>query len=211
MKEEFEGSLIFMTDPICSWCWGTLPEVFRLQEIFSERLSFDLRCAGLQVGSQKPLSEEHIANLQILWRNVAETTGQKFAFSLPADADFIYHSELACRALQIARRALGAEPWQVFHNMQQAFYVDCRNLSDLGILFELVSGTGIDEETFMDQMTSNDIVETTRMEFDWCSDLGIQALPSILLDLGTGPKLVAGGYATADVLAPEISGRLNTH
>lgn len=209
MDSQYQGTVIFMTDPICSWCWGTLPAIFELQTLYKERLDFKLKCAGLQVGSRKPLSEAHIENLLKLWREVADVTGQKFAFALPEDASFIYHSELACRAIQLARKTLNDEPWQIFHDMQEAFYVETQNLSDLDVLFALISSTGISEADFMDAMTADDIVDSTRDEFDWCEEMGISALPTVFLDLGKGPRLVAGGYATASSLSHEIGARLS--
>jgi len=212
MIEEHEGHLYFMTDPICSWCWGTLPHIFRLREIYAERLSFSLKCAGLQVGSRKPLSEAHRKQLIGLWQEVAETTGQTFAFELPADTDFIYHSELACRAIQIARCELGKEPWQIFHDLQQAFYVDCENLGATATLHRLVGASlKMSAADFEDQLHSDAIIEATRAEFTWCEDRAIQALPTVFLDLGKGPRLVAGGFATADMLIQEIQARLTTH
>ena len=200
-----------MTDPICSWCWGTLPAIFELMALYKERLDFKLKCAGLQVGARKSLSQAHIESLLKLWREVAEVTGQKFSFSLPEAANFVYHSELACRAVQLARQTLDAEPWQIFHDMQQAFYVESRNLSDLQVLHELISATGISESDFMAAITGNEIVDITRDEFEWCEKIGISALPTVFLDLGEGARLVAGGYATAASLSHEISARLTTH
>ncbi|MBT4163091.1 MAG: hypothetical protein HOC70_08055 [Gammaproteobacteria bacterium] len=188
-----------------------MPEIFKLKEIFGERLSFQLRCAGLQVGSLKPLTSEHIENLTTLWQSVAETTGQEFTFALPNDTNFIYHSELACRTLQIARQRFEIEPWQIFHDMQRAFYVDSRNLGDLDVLYELFRGTDLTRSEFTDLINNENIISTTRNEFSWCKTIGIQALPTLFLDLGEGPKLIAGGYATADFLTPAILERLTTH
>ena len=211
MIKDIEGKLIFMTDPICSWCWGMLPEILLLRDTLRGRLGFEIKCAGLQVGSQRPLTDEQSAHLITLWQQVAETTHQKFAFELPLDASFIYHSELACRVIQIARRYLGAEPWDLFHDMQHAFYVDCRNLGDPDVLFDLLAPIGISIETFSEQLISDEIVNRTRDEFSWCESRGIQALPTLFLDLGDGPELIAGGYATAEILMPEIKARLTTH
>lgn len=207
----FEGTVTLMTDPICSWCWGTLPEILKVKAVLGDRLDFQLRCAGLQVGSAKPLSDEHKAQLLHLWRQVAETTGQQFAFELPTDATFIYHSELACRSLTIARQQLGTEPWDIFHAMQEAFYVHARNLGDLNNLFELLAPTDISLEEFEQAINDEEIVTLTRQEFAWCKDRAIQALPTVFLDTGNGPDLICGGYATAEYLIEDLNARLVTH
>ena len=210
-SDDYEGTLLFMTDPICSWCWGTLPEVMKLKSALGERLDFKLRCAGLQVGSMKPLTEHHIKDLVRLWRSVAETTGQEFTFSLPTDRTFIYHSELACRTLQISRKYLGREPLEEFRDMQRAFYIDCRNLGDLDVLYDLAGNTGLSRNEFDAAIRSEEFTGLTRSEFNWCGERGTQALPAIFLDTGNGPTLVCGGYATAEYLIPEITSRLKTH
>jgi putative protein-disulfide isomerase len=188
-----------------------LPELLAVRSSLGDRLDFKLRCAGLQVGSLAPLSEARAAQLIELWQHVAETTGQQFAFQLPDDATFIYHSELACRALQICRDAIGMEPWDIFRSIQEAFYVDCRNIGDLDVLYDLASETGISRNRFLALMTDERIVTSTHDEFDWCHSQGSDALPTVWLDTGDGMTLVCGGYATADYLIPELERRLITH
>ena len=63
----------------------------------------------------------------------------------------------------------------------------------------------------MTAMTNSDIVDLTQAEFAWCEKIGISALPTVFLDLGEGPRLVAGGYTTAESLNQEIRARLTTH
>ena len=207
----YQGTLYFVTDPICSWCWGMLPELLKTKSALEGRLDFQLRCAGLQVGSQAPLREEQASQLITLWQHVAETTGQRFAFKLPEDSTFIYHSELACRALQIARNALGEEPWEIFHAMQESFYVHCRNLGDLDQLYSIVQPSGVSADRFYTLMQSSDIIQATRKEFDWCHAQGSDALPTLWLETRGEHKLVCGGYATAEYLIPELRARLSTH
>ena len=211
MVNQYQGTLIFMTDPICSWCWGTLPSIFELMTLYEERLEFKLKCAGLQVGAPEPLNQIQKENLLKLWREVEEVTGQTFSYSFPRTDKFIYHSELACRTVHLAREKLGQEPWKIFHDIQQAFYVDSQDLSNIAVLHQIIKITGIKEADFMAAITDDDLVETTLAEFAWCKKVGISALPTVFLDLGEGPRLVAGGYATADSLEQEISARLTTH
>ena len=200
-----------MTDPICSWCWGTLPSIFELMAFYEEQLDFKLKCAGLQLGATGALNQTHKDNLMRLWREVAEVTGQNFSYSFPKTDNFIYHSELACRTVHLARQKLGEEPWKIFQDLQKAFYVNSQDLSELSVLHQLIKVTGITETEFMAAINHEDLVETTRAEFAWCEKVGISALPSVFLDIGEGPRLVAGGYATADSLRQEINARLTSH
>ena len=210
-SQDYQGSLFFVTDPICSWCWGMLPEWRAIMEEFQGRLQFGLRCAGLQVGSMKPLGNDQRDQLIQLWHRVQATTGQKFAFTFPDDPSFIYHSEVPCRALQIARQELQAEPWQLFHDMQEAFYLNGKNLGDLEVLVELIEPYGLDRSRFLDLVSDEAIIKATRDEFTWCKGQVTQVLPTVFIDLGQGPRLISGGYSTAEFLIPDIKARLTTH
>ncbi len=206
--------LIFMTDPLCSWCWAMVPELQRLQTRFGERLEFELKCAGLQVGNRMPLTEAHKTRLANLWQEVAETTGQRFAHCLPTDEDFIYHSELACRALEVNRTITDQEPFAYYYRLQKAFYVEARNIADPDVLFDLMADEdcpAIEPAAFFDLMVSESITQALKAGFAWCEERAITALPTLFLDTGSGPTLISGGYATADYLAPELEQRLLTH
>ena len=201
--------VIFMTDPICSWCWGMLPEMQKTREALGDHLQFTIRCAGLQVGPRQPLSEARANELIALWQQVAETTGQTFAYRLPDDTSFVYHSEIACRAIQACRNLSGTEPWTAFERLQRAFYIDCMNITDPETLIRILDDSITSRDAFLAALTSNEIIEATRAEFAWCEAQAIQALPTVFLDQGAGPKLVCGGYATAEYLIPELTARLS--
>ncbi len=205
-----QARLYFITDPICAWCWGMLPEVLRAQQALSSRVTFILCCAGLQVGNARKLTEFDINNLTQLWARVNETTGQSFSIQLPADEDFIYHSEIPSRYLQVARARTGEEPWSLFHQMQEAFYVGARNLNNPDTLASLDPGFDMSAADIETAIRSDDIIETTRAEFEWCRELTAHnSLPTVMLDTGDGAKLLCGGYASADYLIPDIVSRLS--
>lgn len=212
MSDMERARLYFVTDPICAWCWGMLPEVERLQEVFSKELEFVLCCAGLQVGRGK-LTSDNINMLRELWQRVSETTGQRFSHALPDSNSFIYHSEMPCRLLAWARIRTGAEPWALFHAMQEAFYVKAQDLNSLEVLANLAHGQGLlgpaRVQELARDLASQNIKDATRAEFEWCKDkVPHSSLPTLLLDVGEGPALLCGGYATTEFLIPDIASRL---
>ncbi len=186
--------LLFVTDPLCSWCWATLPHVLRLREQYQDRLECDLLMAGLQVGKPGYLNEFESRRLQRVWQEVRSTTGVELCGIIPEG--FTYHSEKPCLAVQAARQLLGEAPWDFFHAMQRAFYIEGQDIRSDGVLASLAAEAGVDAEQMFTLMATDRILSLTRSEFDTAGRLGAHALPSILLDQGDGPKLMSGGYIT---------------
>ena len=203
------AQLHFVTDPICAWCWGMLPEVEAARRALPDAVDWRLRLAGLQVGRAGRLGEQDRQFLLALWHEVSETTGQRFGFGFPEAEGFIYHSELPCRLLTLARRELGAEPWDLFHALQEAFYLDAQDVSSPATLAALGEKHGLGGAAVAAGLQDEAVVAATRAEFDWCrSRIAHRSLPTVLLDTGQGPTLLCGGYATADYLQEAIAARL---
>jgi len=197
---------IFVTDPICSWCWGTLPEIRTAANRLADVCEFTLMMAGLQIGSERVMRDDEIRRLKRLWQEVAATTGQSFSGVLPEG--FRYHSELACRAVEIARSLSESEPWAYFEALQRAFYVDAINPADPAALDGVGIAVGFEPGAIASRLGDPGIVARTRAQFDAATALAAHALPSVLLDTGEGPRLVSGGFITADFLVAALQERL---
>lgn len=198
-----KAKLLFVTDPLCSWCWGTLPEVNAARAELAREVDFDLIMGGLQIGTTEGLLDYDKRRLYRLWQEVGKVTGQRFSNIIPED--FIYHSEISCRAVEIARLELGQPPFEFFHDLQQAFYLDGRNINHVNVLAELLK---LREHDVMDRLQSDEIVSATRANFELARALSANALPNFLIDTGEGYRLLCGGYVTTEFLIPDIRARL---
>ena len=54
-----KSRLLIVTDPLCSWCWGTLPEIEATRDALHDVIDFDLMMGGLQVGPADHLTDNH--------------------------------------------------------------------------------------------------------------------------------------------------------
>jgi len=200
------AQLLFVTDPLCSWCWGMLPEVVKLRQIFEPEVEFNLMLAGLQVGNKKPndIDKQRLLNI---WSEVVNVTGQKISGKLPKDPEFIYHSEIPCRAVKIVQFYQPDLTWDFFTRLQEAFYVEGNNITSVNSLAQLANECGFQKD-IPSLIQDHDIVTATREDFITAKQLGAHALPSLLLDTGEGLRLIAGGYTAAEYLVDMIEARL---
>jgi len=196
-------TLTFVTDPLCSWCWATLPNVLTLRQQFQSEIHFELMMAGLQVGSSGQLNEFEMGRLNQVWHEVKTTTDIELSGIIPPD--FIYHSEKICRALQAARLLKNEPPWRFFQALQHQFYVHGSNIRSDAVLSELAESCDINPTAMLKTMGTEACKAMTHAEFDTAKRLGANALPSLLLDKGSHPRLMSGGYVSYDYLVETLT------
>lgn len=199
--------VIFVTDPLCSWCWGMLPEMEKVKESLSGKIEFGLMMAGLQIGSRK-LSEREKHQLKSIWTRVTQTTGQPISGKFPEDESFIYHSEIPCRAVKMFQLRKKDKLWAFFSRLQQSFYLEACNITNPSELSRIAEEFEIKATDFANDLHHPDIIAATRDDFETAKQTGAHALPTVLMDTGDGLKLISGGYTTADFLEEAIEYRL---
>ncbi|MDH5738087.1 MAG: DsbA family protein [Gammaproteobacteria bacterium] len=198
--------ILFVTDPLCSWCWGTLPEVEKLRHKYEPDIEFNLLMAGLQIGS-KAMTQTNRQRLLSIWEDVTQTTGQRISGRLPDDPDFVYHSEIPCRVVKIFQLRKPQALWPFFNRLQQAFYLDAINITRIEELTRLAFEFEFPTGELTDQIHHPHIIEATREDFMTAKQMGALALPTLYMDSGKGMKLLAGGYTTASMLEEIIEAR----
>ncbi|MGE8113182.1 MULTISPECIES: DsbA family protein [Pseudomonas] len=194
--------LIYVMDPMCSWCWGFAPVAAALIAQAAEAgVSTRLVPGGLRTGgsaldgSTRKYILEH-------WQAVAEATGQPFRFDGAMPDGFVYDTEPACRALVTARELDAERVWPLLGLIQRAFYEQGVDVTRAPQLVELAEQAGFDRERFAQQFTSHDIRAATSADFSWVQDLGIAGFPTLLAERNGQLALLTNGYQPLDSLQP---------
>ncbi|AXQ49209.1 DsbA family protein [Pseudomonas vlassakiae] len=194
--------LIYVMDPMCSWCWGFAPVAAALIAQAAEAgVSTRLVPGGLRTGgsaldgSTRKYILEH-------WQAVAEATGQPFRFDGAMPDGFVYDTEPACRALVTARELDAERVWPLLALIQRSFYEQGVDVTRAPQLVELAEQAGFDRERFAQQFTSHDIRAATSADFSWVQDLGIAGFPTLLAERNGQLALLTNGYQPLGSLQP---------
>src|SRR5438034_10575944 len=95
-------TLIYIADPMCSWCYGFGPELSALLNGLPE-MELDIVVGGLRAHNTSVMDENLKATLLTHWRHVEEASGLPFSNEALAHEGFVYNTEPACRAVVAAR------------------------------------------------------------------------------------------------------------
>lgn len=202
--------LLYVMDPMCSWCWGFAPVAEALiQQAREAGVETHLVPGGLRSGSSA-LDASTRRYILEHWQAVNQATGQPFQLDGAMPEGFVYDTEPACRALVAARSLDPHRAWALLALIQQAFYQRSEDVTLPMKLVELAEQVGFDRAAFADAFSSSDTRNTTAADFTWVQDLGIAGFPTLLAERNGQLALLTNGYQPLESLQP-LLGRWLEH
>ena len=198
--------LLYVMDPMCSWCWGFSPIAQALvEQAQAKGVELHLVVGGLRTGgaSLEPAKRRYILEH---WQAVNEATGQPFTFEGALPEGFVYDTEPACRALVAARSLAPDCAWTLLKLIQQAFYVQGRDVTQASVLVELAETAGVPRIEFAAAFDSTEQQAATAADIAWVQDLGIAGFPTLLAEHNGQLALLTNGYQPLEPLA-DLLGR----
>lgn len=206
MDEDLE--LIYVGDPMCSWCWGFAPVLERLRDHYE--LPVRTVVGGLRAGPGAQTLDDGLRSfLAHHWQQVHEASGQPFDGSVLERQDWVYDTEPACRSVVVVRRLAPDRTLAWFTRIQRAFYVEGRDVTDPGVHAELVGEVGVDPRVFADRMASEEARERTRSDFAEARQLGAMGFPTLVFRDGDDTVTVTRGFVPFAQLEPRLTGWLS--
>lgn len=187
-------TLIYITNPMCAWCYGFTPVVRRLRALWHRRLDVQVLFGDLHAHTIEPISREDKAFLAGSWHRVQEQTYMPFDYRFFTKPKFIYNTEPACRALlcvRLLRPVLTLEVLRAFHS---AFYADGLDLKETAVLVHLVGLFGIRENLFLALFESEEIMQQMEEEFSYIDSIGADTFPSVYVQTGQRLEKIAQRY-----------------
>lgn len=208
-------NLIYVADPMCSWCYGfgrTMDELLAdPREAASLQLA--LVMGGLRPYTEEALVPERAQEILGHWHHVHEASGLSFDTG-PAAAilqpGFIYDTEPASRATVTVRAMAPRLVWRYFKAVQQAFYAQGLDVTRPEVLASLAEPLGLPRADFAQAFASDAMREAVRQDFAQAQAWGIRGFPALVAEHDEQLHLVCQGYAPAQTLHERLDTLLRT-
>lgn len=172
-------TLMYIYDPMCSWCWGYQATWQLLQEKLSSILNVQYVVGGLAVDCDEPMSRDMQQFLQQTWRNINAQLGTEFNFDFWTQCQPRRSTYPACRAV-IAAREQGLEQ-AMYLAIQQGYYLHAKNPSDNSTLVRMAASIGLNTNTFENALHSEKINQQLLTEIAFARQLPLNGFPSLVL------------------------------
>ncbi len=202
-----KSKIIYIGDPLCSWCYGFAPEILKVKNHF-DSLHFQLVIGGL-----RPYNTETMADLGDFlkehWDQVAERSGQPFNYSILKNKDFVYDTEPPARAVIVMRELNRKAEFEFFKDVQHLFYEDNKNIHDVKVYLPLLEKYEVDPEEFENTFESSWAKMEVKKDFQLAQQMGVKGFPAVVLEHKGRLMLVTNGYADGDKIIKAIEGVVN--
>ena len=190
MKKE----LLFVLDPMCSWCWGFAPIIEKLRGTMSEEYTFSLVLGSLRTKGEMSWDERSKVYLRGHWQQVAQRTGQAFSDSLFDKESFEYDTYPACKAVVSVRELFGMQhAFTYLHTIQEAFYARGEDITNKDILNDLLD-PALDSSSFKTFFESDRAEVLMQHDSSKARSMGANAFPSVVIIDEEGHMVCQKGY-----------------
>lgn len=195
------SEVIYVGDPMCSWCWAICPALKKLQAYCAEQnIPFRIIVGGLRNGGADMWNDNFKNFLRSNWQNITKVSNQPFGYKLLDKKEFDYNTEPACRAVVSARELLKDSDknseilYAFFAEIQRKFYVESEDPKQHEFYRDLCKNININFDEFIADFESQDIKAETKADFELSRSWGVNSYPSILFQTNNTRSVVVSGF-----------------
>lgn len=206
-REDVE--IIYVGDPMCSWCWGISPALNRLEATAEANgIPYRIVVGGLRPGGGDPWNEEMKAFVGHHWEEVTARSGQPFNHDLFKLDTFNYDTEPSCRAVVTARTMDPEVESRFFELTQHRFYVLNEDPKEAKFYAPICEELGLDFNRFQALFASEEMRAATVRDFQLNRSWGVRGYPTVILRNGDNLTAIARGYAEFEGMWERVSSEL---
>ncbi len=203
--------IIYVGDPMCSWCWGISPALIELRNHFAkEKIAYKVIVGGLRPGGGDLWNDQMKGFLKHHWQQVNKRSGQRFGYDLFDLKKFNYDTEPACRAVVAARPLVKEKEMEFFEAIQRKFYIESQDPNKSSFYASICDQFDINYADFMNRFESDVLKQETNEEFNLNRRWGVRGYPTVLLLNNNQLYQVANGYVTFEEMKETVGKLLSS-
>jgi putative protein-disulfide isomerase len=201
LDEAYE--IIYVGDPMCSWCWGIANHLQELKGEFAQ-YKFSVVVGGLRPGGGEAWDEQMKGFLRHHWEEVTQRSGQPFGYGLFDREEFNYDTEPPCRAVIAAKKWLGDDVLGFFEAVSRKFYVDNEDPGQTDFYQSICGQFGIPFTDFVKVFESEETRYKTHQDFQLNRQWGVKGYPTVLFRDNKELYQINYGYTEFDQMKKVI-------
>lgn len=184
-------ALVYVGDPMCSWCWGFAPVVDSLSQRYGDILPTRMVMGGLRPDEQAQALDDPLrAYLRRTWETVHRATGQPFDFRFLERSGFLYDTGPACRAVVAVRRVWPDEQYRFFRWLQEQFYAHGQDITEPAAVDRYLDLRRLHGYT---ELQSDAVADETRRDYAMGRALGVTGFPAVFARIDGRLSVLARG------------------
>jgi len=203
-----QPALVYIMDPMCSWCWAFRPVLAEIRQALPE-LAYYTLAGGLAPDSDEPMPESQQDQISSIWHKIEATVGTEFNHDFWQTCQPRRSTYPACRALLLARKEQKEDA--MIQTIQQAYYLNAENPSDSDTLIACAVQVGMDGDRFGSALNSDETCDELEQELTFNHRLGVRSFPTLVLKNGDRWLELGLDYHDGKTMIEQIKTALGTN
>lgn len=205
--------IAYLFDPLCGWCYGAGPTVRRLRD--TAGLTVTAIPTGLFAGEgARPMDEGFAAYAWANDQRIAQLTGQRFTQAYRTDVLHAAGGSLDSGPATLALTAVSldepARELDALAAIQNARYVDGRDITAPSVLAEILREAGLDQAASRLETADDGLVAANASRIadgrSLLTALGARGVPALVAEGYSSSRLVSAGklFGSFDGLVADL-------
>lgn len=190
-----QNILYYVHDPMCSWCYGFRPVLDRMAKQLPESVALVYVLGGLAPDTDEPMPDEIREYVINTWRRIEKVIpGIYFNFQFWDTCSPRRSTYPACRAVIAARQQRQGADVEMIRAIQDAYYREARDPSDINTLAQLAGEIGLDTGRFTRDLAAEQIDNCLQEEIRFARELNVDSFPSLVLEVQGSRRSIPVDY-----------------
>lgn len=199
------STLIYVHDPMCSWCWSFRPVWQAVKQGLNDNVEIQYLLGGLAADSQAVMPEDMQQSIRRTWQRIQqEVPGTEFNYAFWEKCQPRRSTYPACRATIACRMQQPSLEQAMLLAIQQAYYLKAQNPSDETVLVNLAEKIGLEVKQFSVDIQSENCQNNLLQEVKHCRDIGVSSFPGLVLKKGESYVLLDLDYNNSKTILDQI-------
>jgi len=177
--------IYYVMDTMCGWSYGASDVITKIQEKYKDVYDFNLLPGGMWTGDNVKKTSvgmrEYIKGHNI---EIEKLTGKKFGKdynkNILEGSSIVLDSFPGAKAVVVIRKLKKEVVFSFLKKIQDAFFVDGKDMNSLEVYTEIAESFNIAKEEFEKEFYSEEIRQETFKCFDIANIMGTEVFPSII-------------------------------
>ncbi|MFO7883322.1 MAG: DsbA family protein [Desulfobacteraceae bacterium] len=207
MKHDIKKRIVYVGDPVCSWCYAFTDTFERIKTEFLGKIEFSYYMGGLVIDRDIKINAAMKKLLKKNWKEVEVKTGKRIKACEKIDGvhPMPYISDPACRAFMCIKSIDEELAYGFYKLVHQRFYEELKDISDENNLCDIAGELGIDKSFFIEKFRHKSAQEQVYKAMDKVKALGVRAFPALVAVDESGKTVLNQGIKPYSQLRDQIS------
>lgn len=191
--------LLYIMDPMCSWCWAFSPTLQSIRQSFPD-LPVEYILGGLAPDTETPMPQNQQHTIHAIWKQIEERTGTQFNYDFWTQCTPKRSTWRSCRAVITAGQLLPNGAELMTNAIQHAYYLNAQNPSDAETLISLAESLGINTAEFAALLDTTTTQEKLQEHMATSRQLDVSGFPALRLVNADKIVRISDGYSGPDTI-----------